>query len=48
MCYMPAEILISAHGGNDRYIAFFSADRGEQLQGTHLEITLVTMIGTII
>jgi len=47
-CYMPAEILISAHGGNDCYIAFFSADRGEQLQGTHLEITLVTMIGTII
>jgi len=48
MHYMPAEILISADGGNDRYIAFFSADRGERLQGTHLEITLVTMIGTII
>jgi hypothetical protein len=26
--YMPAEILNSAHGGNDRYIEFFSADRG--------------------
>ena len=24
--YMPAEILNSAHGGNDRYIHFFSAD----------------------
>ena len=24
--YMPAEILNSAHGGNDRYIPFFSAD----------------------
>ena len=24
--YMPAEILNSAHGGNDRYIQFFSAD----------------------
>ena len=25
-CYMPAEILNSAHGGNDHYIHFFSAD----------------------
>ena len=24
--YMPAEILNSAHGGNDRYMHFFSAD----------------------
>jgi len=28
--------------------SLFSADRGEWLQGTHLEITLVTVIGTII
>ena len=30
MCYMPAEILILAHGGDDCYIIFFSADSGEQ------------------
>jgi len=29
-CYMPAEILILAHGGNDHYIDFFSADTSEQ------------------
>jgi len=29
MHYMPAEILIFAHGGNDRYIDFFSADTSE-------------------
>jgi len=23
MCYMPAKIFISAHGGNDHYIDFF-------------------------
>jgi len=28
-CYMPAEILNSAHEGNDCYMNFFSAARGE-------------------
>ena len=27
MCYIPAEILILKHGGNDCYVDFFSADR---------------------
>ena len=35
MCYMPAEILISAHGGNDCYIDFF----GGQVRGNSHHIS---------